>query len=337
MIDKFEINVSNLDNNINNDISFDINTNLFNKNLLNSSSVNSNTRIDNIKYNLTQKNVAYECNDDYYINDSFKYFNYDFKSNKDDNNNKPYLFVGDKGHFNYISKEFIEMSSKKQAFELKIENCSKFNYNEYFKDKKKTGHYSSEYFDNLIKNGNYFPNVRFGIMHEYSDKRITVGTEFITYSYRTLDGALLNNGNLNLYNTYLREDDILGMVIVLRPPKPEFLKNKNSLSNENKSKFSHVEKQNNNNNMLNKYSNCNLDNRFTTILNNKKTNKDNSEIYNNMTINEESYIEFYVNGDKQEYMFKGLYEGNYRLVVSLYNMSYVSLNCNSNNLKYKYY
>lgn len=135
---------------------------------------------------------------------------------------KPTVIEGIKGHINYYSKQTV--SSGSYYFEVTIKSLE-FNINEYI-NSKRVDEYSKKYYDSLLSNiKQYVPNLRIGLIHEKGDKDLPLGAEFYSYGYRARDGAIINDGEIINTNSILSKGDIIGVLVNLKPPKPDFLKN----------------------------------------------------------------------------------------------------------------
>lgn len=193
-----------------------------------------------------------------------------------------YNLEGIKGHLNYYSLNPIQSGTF--YFEVKI-NSLDFNVNEWI-NQKRIDEFSKKYYENIITKPKLFsPNIRIGISHNKCDLEIPVGSDQNSYCYRLKDGALISEGDIKGHNISCENGDVIGVLIKMKPPMPEFLKAK----------------------ML--------------------------EYEEQISVNNECYIKFYVNGIEQQNNFIGLHEGEYHLVITLYNFAQAEIDF-GNNLKF---
>lgn len=178
---------------------------------------------------------------------------------------------GHKGHISYFSKSTIRQGKEFQYFEITIDDLS-YNIEDYInRSKLESSNY--EYYEGF--SCNVKPNIRIGITHAKNDLELPVGSQSWSYGYRVKDGVLVNDGKYFYGNHPANEGDIIGIYVLIRPPKPDFLK----------------------------------------------------ESTDSVEKNNECLIKFSLNGVPQPQVVKGLYEGDYHLVVSAYNFARCRLNC----------
>jgi hypothetical protein len=135
---------------------------------------------------------------------------------------KPLTIEGTKGHINYYSKQTI--STGTYYFEVFVRSLE-FNIHEYISSKR-VDEYSKKYYDSLLSNiKQYVPNVRIGLVHEKGDKDLPMGAEPYSYGYRARDGAIIHDGEIINLNKSYAKGDIIGVLVNLKPPMPDFLKN----------------------------------------------------------------------------------------------------------------
>lgn len=187
-----------------------------------------------------------------------------------------YSIEGIKGHSNFYSNQVI--TSGTFYFEITIKNLEFKIYD--FINAKKLDEFSKKYYDNIISNPkSYNPNIRVGLSLSSKDLEIPVGSDQDSYCYRIRDGALITEGQILGYNEICNTEDVIGVLIKLKPPMPEFMiKSKN----------------------------------LTEIVDNEG---------NQNVKNTECFIKYFVNGVEQKEGFIGLKEGDYNIVVTLYNFS----------------
>jgi hypothetical protein len=144
--------------------------------------------------------------------------------------------IGYKGHINYYTKQNLELGI--YYFEVIPINMD-FNITEYISNKR-TDEFSKKYYESILYNiKDYIPNIRIGFINSKGDSELPLGAEVFSYGYRVSDGCLINDGEYmkNDYN-YLN-NTMIGALINLRPPRPDFLKNseKKDINNECYIKF----------------------------------------------------------------------------------------------------
>lgn len=202
---------------------------------------------------------------------------------------------GIRGHVNYISLKPITIPC---LFELNIVDLySKFNPIKFFEENS-TDDYSKEYYKMLLKKGSYFPNVRFGILHEKGNKFVSAGSDISSFAFRVTDGILINNGEIKGYNDCMRESEILGI------------------------KCEYKIKSDDNNLSLKEI--------------NSTKNKSKSNINFNVCENNKIEVKYYINGKIQDNGFVDIENGKYHLIITIYNFAEVQLNTNTCKMKYKY-
>jgi hypothetical protein len=153
------------------------------------------------------------------INNLNETFQPEFKL--DFNLNSSFTLLSKKGHFTYYTKQSI--SKGIYYFEVEITNLN-FDITTYIKNKI-LDEVKKKYFTPILNNINkYSPNIRIGIINEECDYEIPVGAFGKSYGYRVNDGFLLSEGNYIEGNEISKNNDIIGVLIHLKPPKPKFLK-----------------------------------------------------------------------------------------------------------------
>ena len=183
-----------------------------------------------------------------------------------------------KGHFTYYTQTSI--SKGNFYFEVEITNLN-FDIVSFIKSKI-SDEVKKKYFTPILNNiKKYSPNIRIGIINEECDLEIPVGAFGKSYCYRASDGVLLNEGNYIQGNDEAKTNDVVGVLIHLKPPKPKFL-------------------------------------------------KDDEEI----DLDDECYITFFINGKEQMYKINKIKAGNYKIALTLYNFAEVNVNFAKNNMKF---
>jgi len=134
---------------------------------------------------------------------------------------KSYSLKSKKGHFTYYSDKIFS----KGIFYFEVEIISThYNMQSYIKSKIGNNSIKKQYYEEKLKNiGHYSPTVRIGIIQEGSDYEIPIGSLKNSYSYRSIDGFLLQEGRYIKGNPTFKTKDVVGCLIHLKPPKPKFL------------------------------------------------------------------------------------------------------------------
>ncbi|MCQ2819227.1 MAG: hypothetical protein MJ252_18345 [archaeon] len=158
------------------------------------------------------------------------HFNPEFALTNTQLKNKIHL-QGKKGHYTYYTEELISVGN--YYFEVEIISTdydmvkhikAKMDYELFFKTKFMQRE-QGKYYDVMIQNIKmYSPTVRIGIVDENCDLGLPIGSNGNTYCYRSRDGALLKRGEAILGNEVFKTGDVIGCLVHLKPPKPEFIK-----------------------------------------------------------------------------------------------------------------
>lgn len=189
---------------------------------------------------------------------------------------------GIKGHTNFYSIKPIQSGTF--YFEIKIKSLS-FNIIDWI-NQKRIDDFSKKYYDNVLVNPkSYVPNIRVGLSHYKCDLELPVGSDVNSYCYKANDGLIITEGEVKGKNKVCVNDDIIGVLVKIKPPMPDFLKAK--------------------------------------ILENEEKN----------SINSECYLKFFINGVEQPDYFIGLCEGDYHIVITLYNFAQAEIDF-GNKLRY---
>ena len=147
-----------------------------------------------------------------------------------------FSLTSQKGHYTYYSK--VPISSGDYFFETQITDLS-FDTLSYIKSKC-VDEIKKKYYEPLFSNiKNYQPTVRIGILDTKGELDVPIGALANSYGYRSSDGALIGEGEYIYGNKEFKEGDVVGCLIHLKPPKPEFLKMEedNIISDESYLKF----------------------------------------------------------------------------------------------------
>jgi hypothetical protein len=144
------------------------------------------------------------------------------------------VLKGRKGHLNFCSKQGV--STGTYYFEVTIISMD-HNFLEYVYARR-VDDFSKKYYESILQNPlNYSPNVRIGFVQNSADFELPLGADEKSYSYRARDGSILNDGSNKEGNQTYGQGDTIGVMIHLKPPMPEFLKNTSSNTNECYIKF----------------------------------------------------------------------------------------------------
>ncbi len=194
-------------------------------------------------------------------------------------NSASYFLEGSKGHSNYISIQQIKNGTF--YLEVKIKSLD-FSISDWI-NQKKTDEFSKKYYENISANPiGFSPNIRIGLSHEKSDLEIPVGSDMKSYCYRARDGAIITEGEIKRINVPCENNDVIGVLIKMKPPMPEFLKEK--------------------------------------IL----------EKGEKSLLNSDCYVKFFINGKEVENNFFAISEGDYYIVITLYNYSKAEIDFGNN-------
>lgn len=137
------------------------------------------------------------------------------------NLNSSFNLQSKKGHFTYYTN--LSISKGNYYFEVEIANLN-FDITQFIKNKI-SDEVKKKYFTPILNNiKKYSSNIRIGIINEECDVEIPVGAFGKSYCYRVNDGYLLNEGNYIEGNECSKNNDVVGVLIHLKPPKPKFLK-----------------------------------------------------------------------------------------------------------------
>jgi hypothetical protein len=144
------------------------------------------------------------------------------------------ILKGRKGHLNFTSKQAV--STGTYYFEVSIVSTD-YNFLDYIYPKR-VDDFSKKYYENILQNPlNYSPNVRIGFVQNSADFELPLGADEKSYSYRARDGSIIYDGMNKEGNQTYGQGDVIGVLIHLKPPMPEFLKNTSSKTNECYIKF----------------------------------------------------------------------------------------------------
>ena len=132
-----------------------------------------------------------------------------------------FSITSQKGHFTYYSKTPI--SSGDYYFEVEILSVD-FDMISFIKSKC-TDEVKKKYYEPLLKNiKNYQSTIRIGVFSTKSEMEIPIGALGDSYGYRSIDGALIKGGEYIMGNETFKTGDVVGCLVHLKPPKPDFLK-----------------------------------------------------------------------------------------------------------------
>jgi len=68
---------------------------------------------------------------------------------------------------------------------------------------------------------NIAPQVRIGLATTKLDCEISLGSDRLSYAYKSIDGCAIHDGIKRLYNEEYGEGDVIGCLIHMKPPKPK--------------------------------------------------------------------------------------------------------------------
>jgi hypothetical protein len=136
-------------------------------------------------------------------------------------NSSIFEISGIKGHRNYYTKQNINVGI--YYFEVTPFNMD-YSILDYISNKR-IDTFSKRYYEVIQHNvKDYSPNMRIGINHEKAELEIPLGAERYSYGLRIRDATLIHNGNY-VESTYIyNKGDTIGVLIHLKPPRPDFLK-----------------------------------------------------------------------------------------------------------------
>jgi hypothetical protein len=69
--------------------------------------------------------------------------------------------------------------------------------------------------------------MRIGLINEKADIDLPLGAERYSYGFRVSDGTLIHDGEYVQTNYNYNKGDVIGVLIHLKPPRPDFLKTDN--------------------------------------------------------------------------------------------------------------
>lgn len=171
-----------------------------------------------LKRKFDEVTIYTEHNNNNAINDN-ELFKPDFIMDTD--NGFLFTLYSQKGHYTYYSKK--TMTSGDFYFEVTL---TSLNYDIFAHIKSKCiDEIKKKYYDNILSNiKNYVPTVRIGIVNSIGDFEIPIGAESNSYAYRSRDGALIMKGEYTFGNQIMKTGDVIGCLVHMKPPKPDFLK-----------------------------------------------------------------------------------------------------------------
>jgi len=65
------------------------------------------------------------------------------------------------------------------------------------------------------------PQVRIGVATTKLDCEISLGSDRLSYAYKSIDGCAIHDGTKRLYNEEFGDGDVIGCLIHMKPPKPK--------------------------------------------------------------------------------------------------------------------
>jgi hypothetical protein len=141
---------------------------------------------------------------------------------------------GKKGHSSHYSKQTIETGTF--YFEVTVLSLD-YNFAEYV-NPRRIDEFSKKYYEPILQNiKGYSPNIRVGFISAHEELDLPLGADEKSYGYRCSDGSLINDGDYLEGNSNYSQGDVIGALIHLKPPMPEFLRSNLSQVNECYIKF----------------------------------------------------------------------------------------------------
>lgn len=136
---------------------------------------------------------------------------------------------GGKGHSTFYSATKIDVGTWYFEVEIKenFRNISEYiTQNKKTEDNKKHEEFMKKYYSPCLTENQkmYNPTVRIGICSEDGDLELPLGCNEFSFSYRGSDGHLISNGNYCIGNSSFKNGDIVGVLIHIKDPMPEFIK-----------------------------------------------------------------------------------------------------------------
>jgi len=143
-----------------------------------------------------------------------------------------------KGHNTYFSKSTINVGLFYFEVLIKQNTQTILEYlisNKKCEENKKHDEFVKKYYSNVNENPKIFsPTVRIGLCNQDGDFELPLGCNELSYSYRSSDGYLINNGDYFVGNPVYGVNDVVGVLIHLKQPMPDFLKLKENLEKNSK-------------------------------------------------------------------------------------------------------
>jgi hypothetical protein len=128
---------------------------------------------------------------------------------------------GIKGHRNFYTKQNIDVGI--YYFEVTPNNMD-YSILDYISNKR-IDEFSKRYYEIIQNNAkDYQPNIRIGLIHEKGDIDLPLGADKYSYGLRIRDGVLISDGEYISTGYKYTRGDIIGVLVHLKPPRPEFLK-----------------------------------------------------------------------------------------------------------------
>jgi hypothetical protein len=131
---------------------------------------------------------------------------------------------GIKGHKNFFTKQNIDVGF--YYFEVTPYNMD-YSILDYISNKR-SDEFSKRYYE-VIQNNikDYSPNLRIGLIHEKGDLDLPLGADKYSYGFRVSNGILIHEGEYSNTGYTYNKGDTIGILINLKPPRPDFLKKDN--------------------------------------------------------------------------------------------------------------
>jgi len=158
----------------------------------------------------------------------------DYMKCLDVNKNNNVNLKGKKGHSSHYSKQTIETGT--YYFEVTVQSLD-FNFADYV-NPRRIDDFSKKYYEPILLNMRaYAPNIRVGFISAHEELDLPLGADEKSYGYRCSDGFIINDGDYLEGNSNYSHGDVIGALIHLKPPMPEFLRTTSTQVNECYIKF----------------------------------------------------------------------------------------------------
>ena len=150
-------------------------------------------------------------------------------------------FSAAKGHSNFRSPLLLDNGMYYFEFLILNPRMSIIEFLNTFTKKKKIEDYRQSHYDYILKDNKLNPlyksTVRVGIVSVKESFDASLGCSNTSYAYRSTDGALINDTEKKLTGVSAEIGDVIGILAFVRPPIPDFLKDKIDPANKQFLKF----------------------------------------------------------------------------------------------------